>query len=213
MFWPVTQKAVIVTNWRFHWDLVHDVFHCDDDLLFKSSSFGDTFCKKRSAFPSSCLVSSYITDWCQKILGIWRWAYNDSCHNQDGLFALFTPDSWEIRRDDTSSSPLHLFSCTITSRGKTLGRGKGKRDICEKISLKSSTFRMKLRWWSLLLNKNDEIDKMIPLSSLFNSFPAQLRRKEKHKGRKTKAYVKRSLSTPININDDIDAMISALHKG
>ena len=108
------------------------------------------------------------------------------------------------------SSPLHLFSCTITSQGKTLGRGKGKRDICEKISLKSSTFRMKLRWWSLLLNKNDEIDKMIPLSSLFNSFPAQLRRKEKHKGRKTKAYVKRSLSIPININDDIEVIISAL---
>ena len=33
---------------------------------------------------------TYITDWCQKILGKWRWAYNDSCHNQDGLFALFT---------------------------------------------------------------------------------------------------------------------------
>ena len=112
MFWPVTQKAVIVTNWRFHWDLVHDVFHCDDDLLFKSSSFGDTFCKKRSAFPSSCLVSSYLIDWSKEILGKWRWAYNDSCHNQDGLFALFTPGSWEIRRDDTSflpSSPLFLY--------------------------------------------------------------------------------------------------------
>ena len=108
-------------------------------------------------------------------------------------------------------SPLHLFSCTITSQGKTLGRGKGKRDICEKISLKSSTFRMKLIWWSLLLNKNDEIEiKMIPLSSLFTSFLAQLRRKEKHKGRKTKAYMKRSLSIPININDDIEVMISAL---
>ena len=113
------------------------------------------------------------------------------------------------------SSPLHLFSCTITSQGKTLGKEKGKRDICEKISLKSSTFRMKLIWWSLLLNKNDEIEiKMIPLSSLFTSSLAQSRRKEKHKGRKTEAYMKRSLSIPININDDIDAMISApQHKG
>ena len=36
---------------------MHDVFHCDDDLLFKSSSFGDVFCKTRRIFPSSCLVS------------------------------------------------------------------------------------------------------------------------------------------------------------
>ena len=45
---------------------------------------------------------------------------------------------------------------------------------------------------------------------LFTSFLVQLRRKEKHKGRKTKAYIKRSLSIPININDDIEVMISAL---
>jgi len=51
---------------------------------------------------------------------------------------------------------------------------------------------------------------MIPHSSLFTSFLAQLRRKEKHKGRKTKAYMKRSLSIPININDDIGVAISAL---
>ena len=128
-------------------------FHCDDDLLFKSSSFGDTFCKKRSAFPSSCLVSSYLIDWSKEILGKWRWAYNDSCHNQDGLFALFTPGSWEIRRDDTSflpSSPLFLYNYVAR---KNIRKEKGKRDICEKISLKSSTFRMKLIWWSLFLKK------------------------------------------------------------
>ena len=84
------------------------------------------FCKKRSTFRSSCLVSSYLTDWCQKILGKWRWAYNDSCHNQDGLFALFTPDSWEIRRDDTSflpSSPLFLYNYVAR---KNIRKGKRK---------------------------------------------------------------------------------------
>ena len=53
---------------------------------------------------------------------------------------------------------------------------------------------------------------MIPHSSLFTSFLAQLRRKEKHKGRKTKAYMKRSLSIPININDDSDDFCSSTYR-
>ena len=172
---------------------------------------GMLFVKREAHFAH--LVWCHHTYWLMphKKTGKWRWAYNDSCHNQDGLFALFTRGSWEIRRDDTSflpSSPLFLYNYVAR---KNIRKEKGKRDICEKISLKSSTFRMKLIWWSLLLNKNDEIEiKMIPLSSLFTSFLAQLRRKEKHKGRKTKAYMKRSLSIPININDDIEVMISAL---
>ena len=105
----------------------------------------------------------------KKYLGKWRWAYNDSCHNQDGLFALFTPDSWEIRRDDTSSSPLHLFSCTITSQGKTFGRKKERGTFVRRFL--SSPPHLGWNWYDDLFS----LTKMMKLKLRWYLFPPSSR--------------------------------------
>ena len=113
MFWPVTQKAVIVTNWRFHWDLVLDVFIVMMIYCLNHHHLGMFFVKREAHFAHLVWCHHILLIEAKKYLGKWRWAYDHSCHNQDGIFALFTPGSWEIRRDDTSflpSSPLFLYN-------------------------------------------------------------------------------------------------------